>query len=141
MLLTLLFGVLEVGRLVATNQQVQVAAREGARYAVGNELSTNGIARYTDCAEIRSATRRLSNLADLTDSAIVIQRDDGPSTTATTICNPSNPDKTDFDRGDRIIVTVNHRFTFIAPLVGLFFGGGVDLDATERRTIITPLNP
>ena len=137
-LFLILFGVLEVGRLVGTNQQVQMAAREGARYGVGIGTSTNGDARYTDCAEIREATRRLSNLADLADSDIVIQRDGGPSTTVTTICNPSDPASSDFSRGDRIIVTVTHNFSFVVPLIDDFFGGGVTLRATERRTIFIP---
>src|SRR5690606_35259323 len=76
----LVFGVIEIGRLIATYTSVSAAAREGARYAVAVSESpfTPGVPRYADCAGIKEAAKAKSVLVDLDDSDIFIGWDTGP---------------------------------------------------------------
>src|SRR5512139_1149020 len=74
LLLLLIFGILELGRLVFTYSSVVNASREAVRYgsATGLKAAGSTTLRYADCAGIRAAAKKVSFSANVTDSDIVI---------------------------------------------------------------------
>ena len=123
LLLMLMYGVIEFGRVILVFSSVFTASREGARYGsvAGN---------YTDCAGIRNAAIRTGTFAGVQSGQISINYDHGPGTSTYSSCNSS----LDPDSGDRIIVSVNVPFQpFLLPYVGLF---NFNIQSTSRRTIL-----
>ena len=114
-ILMLIFGIIEGGRLMLTYASVAAAGREAARYAAGIGNLSSGIIMYNDCAGIRDAAKRIGAFAGVNDDDIHIFHDTGPGTTITEYCNPSNT--TSIDRGDRITVAIDVAFSLVAPLV------------------------
>ena len=70
-LLLVVVGVLEMGRLLFVYSSVTSASREGARYgsAVGQ---VNGVPRYQDCGGIRSAALKAGAFANMQADDIAI---------------------------------------------------------------------
>jgi hypothetical protein len=66
LLLVLLFGVIEFGRMIFVYSVVYTASREGARYgsAAGNDNAA-GVPNYMDCDGIKAAAERLAILANV----------------------------------------------------------------------------
>ena len=122
-LLLVVLGIIEFGRLFATFAMVSGAARSATRYgtAVGN--SALGTPYYLDCSGIRDAAKRAAvALVSLGDSEITIEydRDDGAGGTAV-IANCNSPDPaplaTDLLNGDRLVVTVAATYSPMVPIV------------------------
>ena len=94
-LFLIVFGMIEVGRLLFIYGAVTNAAREAARYGSATGVDTNAtdgvdIMRYNDCAGIRSAAMNMGFLANLQSTDVVIEFDTGPNTTRTTAnCYPA----------------------------------------------------
>ena len=82
-LLMLLYGILEAGRLLFIYSSVVTASRQAVRYGSATGVGTGGVVRYRDCAGIRAAAQRTDFLNSFEDSDILIYHDDGP--------DPSNP--------------------------------------------------
>ena len=76
-LLLLVLGVIEMGRLLFFYSSITSASREGARYgsAVGKVDSTTD--RYEDCDGIRDSALRAGAFANLTADDIDIEYDNG----------------------------------------------------------------
>jgi hypothetical protein len=99
-LLLLLYGILEAGRLLFIYSTIVTSSRQAVRYgsatgqgqdytALGGPNNT-GIPRYQDCYGIRLAAQRVDFLNAVQDNDIIIQWDDGPTdTTPTTVCDGS----------------------------------------------------
>lgn len=139
MLLLLLWGTVEVGRLVAVWNGVNTAAREGARYGIATGLSTNGGPRYTDCDEISAAAVALSGLADLTPASVSISYDHG-SGSPFHDCTSGDPTASAIVHGDRVVVTASQTFQSGIPLVRDFLGP-MTLTGTDTRTIFKEASP
>ena len=73
LLLVLLYGLLEAGRLLFIYSTVVTASRQAVRYgsATGQGLTTT-IPRYQDCAGIRLAAQKVDFLNSFNDDDIVI---------------------------------------------------------------------
>ena len=82
-LLMLLYGILEAGRLLFIYSTIVTASRQAVRYGSATGVGTGGVLRYQDCAGIRAAAQRADFLNSFDDSDILIYHDDGP--------DPSNP--------------------------------------------------
>jgi hypothetical protein len=92
LLMTLMVGIIEVGRLFFTYSSVAVASREAARYASASGTSINNVPYYLDCMGIRSAAKRVGFFAGISDDNIYITYDDGPgSSYYLAACSPANP--------------------------------------------------
>ena len=92
LMLTLMLGIIEVGRLFLTYSSVAVGSREAARYASASGMSINNVPYYLDCMGIRSAAKRVGFFAGLSDDNIYITYDNGPgSTYYSTSCSPASP--------------------------------------------------
>ena len=130
-LLLVILGIIEMGRLLFFYSSVASASREGARYgsAVGN---VNGTPYFADCDGIRAAALKAGSFAGLENGDIEILYDDGITMTAA-----SCPPNTRIDLKDRIVVSASGTFTPIVPLVDIFFpDDGIDVSSVTGRTII-----
>jgi Flp pilus assembly protein TadG len=127
-LLALLFGVIEFGRMLFIYTATTSASREAARYGAVIGVTSGGVVRYNDCTGIRDAAKRLGSLAGIQDSDIQIDYDDGPSTAVYATCPPGQA-----NQGDRIQVQVTAHYTPIVPLIQL---PGFSFQSITARTLV-----
>jgi Flp pilus assembly protein TadG len=125
--LLLVYGLLEVGRVIFTISSVATASREAVRYASATGLiSTTGspIRSYQDCAGIRNTARRVGFLLNLQDNQIRIYYD-RPNATPTPVpiteyCQPGYTSSAlALNPGDRVFVNVTTQWNLIVPIVPL----------------------
>jgi hypothetical protein len=152
-LLMLLYGILEVGRLLFTYSSVVNATRQAVRWGSttgmgdgGNPGTNSGIPRYQDCAGIRASAQRGDYLDVFEDGDITITYDMGPGVANTlpdTECDGSSdtgivlPTGSDANKG-RIIVSIDYDFKAIIPKLVPFVSRTIN--ATSARTIITSIS-
>jgi Flp pilus assembly protein TadG len=135
MLLLLLVGILEVGRLIFMSTSVTTASREAARYGAAWGVNGPGF-QYKNCAGIREAAKRVAILVNITNSNILIQYDKGPGTSLYPFtCDAVSGEDPDVvvNSGDRIIVTVTANYSPMVLVVPLTSRPMV---AQSARTII-----
>lgn len=129
----LVFGVFETGRMIYVYNAVLTATREAARYgSAGDSDAANP--RYKDCAGIRAVAKRLGGLANIQDADILISYDKGPGTaTIAATCPPS----VEIAGGvDRVVVQVSAKFQPFAALVNFPL---MTFQSTVARTIIVKI--
>jgi Flp pilus assembly protein TadG len=143
LLLTLLYGILEAGRLMFIYASTVTAARQATRYGSATGNNTAGIPYYKDCAGIRNAAKRVGFLAPFADANIVITYDTGPGTAdlAWTCAPGAAFSGGTAATGDRVKVCVS---TTWAPIVGALVplrwsgvqncGGTVTNNAITKRS-------
>lgn len=131
-LLMLVFGVIEFGRLLFAYSAITTGTREAARYGAGSGLVGGSQARYQDCQGIREAAKRISGLAGINDGDIVIAYDEGPGKASLGTC-PVGGTGPALELGDRIIVTVNGQFQPVVPIVNV---PPLEITSVARRTIL-----
>lgn len=138
LLLLIIFGLLEMGRLVFVYTAVLNASREAARYGAATG-DVGGVLQYDDCVGIRTAAIRVGFLANIPnnpndDSVVRIRYDQGPGSPATQTCpTPANWVNT----GSRILVTVSVPYTPMVPLVPL---QPLTITSTNARTLLGAIN-
>lgn len=131
-LLLLLFGILETGRLVFFSTTVWTAAREGARFATTVD-DAGGTPNYLDCAEIRAAAKA-KIVTRIEDADITIAyRDPTGATVADCGLGPA-PTAALVPSGSTVEVTVSGTYEAVVPIVAVFLDG-VGLDSRQTRTI------
>ncbi len=144
LLLLLLYGILEAGRLLFTYSTVVTASRQAVRYGsatgIGNGTGNPDEPRYQDCDGIRAAAQATGYLGAF--NTVTIKHDIGPSTTQTDYCvstsaltDPSFTPNT--NNTSRISVTVEKQFT---PLVKLVPFAPRNIVATSARTILVSVS-
>jgi TadE-like protein len=143
LLLLLLYGLLEAGRLLFIYSTIVTASRQAVRYgsATGQGLTTT-VPRFQDCAGIRLAAQKVDFLNAFNDDDIHIYHDDGPDPANSSVgLNEQeycfNPTPTDpWDPGNtnnkRLIVTINGDYLPIIPKLIPF---------VKRSQDSTPPNP
>jgi hypothetical protein len=129
LLLLIVYGVIEFGRLLATYSMLTTASREGARYGAAAGDVGNAVPHYADCAGIRAAAKKQAILVNLRDEDIEIGYDRGPGTTVSLGCPPAEA----VHLGDRIIVKVDGGFEPLVPLVNI---PEMDIQLKTARTIL-----
>src|SRR5688572_17286906 len=77
-LLMLLYGILEAGRLLFIYSSIVTASRQAVRYGSATGIGPNGVPRYQDCAGIRASANRADFLNAFQDEDIHIFYDEGP---------------------------------------------------------------
>src|SRR6266498_441456 len=82
-LLMVIYGILEVGRLIFIYSSVVTSAREAVRYGALVGVNEAGDPFYQDCAGIRNTAKKVGFFLNLQDADLLIQYDTGPGTTAT----------------------------------------------------------
>jgi len=136
-LVALVIGIIEVGRIMIIYAAVTNASREAVRFgsAVGFN-DTTYYRKYQYCAGIRDAAKRSAFLANVQDSNIVIEYDHGPSTSAFDTC-PSGVTKDTTivvtTGQDRVKVTVTATYTPITSLIPI---SSRTITSVSARTIL-----
>jgi len=135
-LMMILVGILEVGRLVFMYAAVNNASREAARYASAFGLDDTGAyLKYQYCKGIEDAAKRSAFFTPLT---VTITYDSGPNTSSFHTCTP---DSNGVDTGvsvnngtdlDRVNVTVSANYS---PMVNLIPIGSRTITSSSARTI------
>ena len=117
-IMVLVLGIFEFGRLIFVYTTITSASREAARYGAGVGSTNAGTFLYNDCNGIRAAALRIGRFAGLKDLDIHIYHDQGPDTTQIEYCkNPT--DSVNFRPDDRISVKVDVVYDPIMPLVNI----------------------
>ncbi len=137
-LLMIIYGLLEVGRLIFIYSTVVSASREAARYGSATGLNDAGdILRYKDCAGIREAAQNVDFLDVISDANISITYDTGPFTSIYSTCPGPIGGPTDTQINtpplSRIKVQVSATFTPLAAIVPL---NPITFALSNARTII-----
>ena len=118
-LLLLVLGIVEFGRLLTAISSVSTASRDAARYAASVGETPAGTPHYQDCLGIREAARKV---AVFVDPSMVIKYDvDGPGgTLPVEYCQVGKTtDPIQVSLGARISVRVTDVFKPLVPLVKL----------------------
>ncbi len=135
-LLMLLYGLLETGRLLFTYSSVVNATRQAVRWGSTTGVGTDGVtSRYKDCAGIRASAQRGDFLNVFDDADIKIWYDNGPNTggyPGIGTC-PMNIN----GNLSRINVSIDYDFKAIVPKLVPFVSRTIN--ATSARTIITSI--
>jgi hypothetical protein len=131
LLLMLVYGVIEAGRLLFIYSAVFTSTREGARYGSASGDVGGGIPHYQDCSGILSAVKRVASFAGVQNSDIHIAYDHGPNTGTpfSAVCPSLNP----VTLNDRIIVSVTAYYSPIVPLVNF---SPIQINSHTARTIL-----
>lgn len=120
-LLLVMYGLIESGRLLFLYASVVTAARQAVRYGSVTGVNAGGTPYYNDCAGIRATAKGFGFIQPFRDADITIQYDNGPERQGTpqywfdgdcpisTLAHPVN--------GDRIYVRVSTQYSPIVPLV------------------------
>jgi hypothetical protein len=147
LLLMLLYGILEAGRLLFMYSTVVTASRQAVRYGsatgTGNGTGNPNERRYEDCDGIRAAASKVGYIGAF--DTITIAYDDGPTGTITPpipFCanlalTDNTPSPADFPRTDnrsRILVTVEKEFVPLVPQIVPFLTRTIS--ARSARTVI-----
>ncbi|MBE9474924.1 MAG: pilus assembly protein, partial [Chloroflexi bacterium] len=132
LLLILVFGIIEAGRLLFIYSAVLSSSREAARYGSAAGEITGYIPYYGDCDGIRAAAMRIGRFAGVSATDVSISYDHGPtSSTNFAICPLGGNEY--INLGDRITVQVVATFQPLLPLVNF---QPIPISAITRRTII-----
>lgn len=155
-LLLLLYGIIEAGRLLFIYSTVVTASRQAARYGTttgdgGGATPVYGapratVPRYNDCAGIRGAANAAGFLSGAGFDQINIAWDTGPGPGSTThpMCpagtptevsgTPSGPGGDLDGNSSRLVVTVTENFVPLLPKLVPFIARPIT--ATSARTIL-----
>lgn len=136
-LLTLMFGLIELGRLLVTYSMVITSSREAIRYGVTVGENASGIPHYLDCDGMKAAGLRIGRYGGLTADEIDVKYDlgniGGPLYTCADVS--AFPEVLD-GYGHRLVITVSKTWSSIIPFLNL---GDVPISAASSRTIIKDL--
>jgi hypothetical protein len=134
LLMMLVIGVMEMGRLIYIYSAVTTASREGARYGFSLGQTPGGVPYYEDCDGIREAARASTSIAGISTADIHIHFDNGPGTEIASYCPP-----TSVEHGTRIVVSVSSTFDAIVPLLPI---PSFEISSTAKRSIVAvDVNP
>lgn len=140
-LLLLLYGVLETGRLLFIYSSTITAARQAVRYGSATGELDNGTAYYNDCDGIRAAAKKVGFINRFEDADINITYDGGVNSgNGSSIALNPNPACGSFatpKNGDRIIVEVTEQWVPIVSIVPL---KPFTITSTSERTILASVD-
>jgi Flp pilus assembly protein TadG len=139
-LMMILVGIFEVGRLLFIYTAVTNASREAARFGSALGYDDAGNHKYKDCAGIRNMARKSAYFLNLTDANITIQYDQGPSnlTPFASCTAPSGEDSsvllhTGNADPDRVVITITASYS---PLIRLIPISSRTITSKSARTIL-----
>ncbi len=135
-LLILLVGILEVGRMIFIYAAVNNASREAARFGSAWGKDDSGLIKYKHCAGIRNMARRSAWFLNLPNGNISINYDGGPGTSQKNVCDALSGEDVDVNNivsGDRVNVTVTATY---GPVVKLIPINPRNITSKSSRTIL-----
>ena len=144
-LLLIVYGLIETGRLLFIYSSVNNASRQAVRYGSTTGDGPNGVPRFEECAEIRAAAQSADFLNAFDDNDIVITYDTGDATPITgntyDTCDGSGIsggsttiDKIAENPGMRITVTIDADFNALMPNIVPFLSR--TFTAISSRTLL-----
>ncbi|MBK8418938.1 TadE/TadG family type IV pilus assembly protein [Candidatus Villigracilis saccharophilus] len=141
-LLILVFGLMETGRLIFIYASTVSAAREAVRYGSAMGRNADNVPLYQDCEGIRRAAQTVGFINSFDDADIQITYDGGidDDTGAEIPLNPANPSCGSFSsvkNGDRIKISVSTQWEPIVSIVPL---EPFTITSTSERTIIASIS-
>ncbi len=141
-LLILVFGLMETGRLIFIYASTVSAAREAVRYGSAMGRNADNVPLYQDCEGIRRAAQTVGFINSFDDADIQITYDGGidDDTGAEIPLNPANPSCGSFSsvkNGDRIRISVSTQWEPIVSIVPL---EPFTITSTSERTIIAAIS-
>ena len=118
-LLVLLVGILETGRMLLIYTAVTNASREAARYASAVGQDTSGYYKYKYCKGIRDTADKSIFLVDKSTVVMVITYDHGPGTTQFAQCNATAGEDSGVSvtTGDRVKITIQADYKPMLKLI------------------------
>lgn len=131
-LLLLVYGIIELGRLLFIYSSVTTSSREAARYGSAAGKVGGTTPRYLDCAGILSAAQRSAILTPVNASNITITYDHGPGTSQIAPSCPAAQSQ-EIVLGDRINVQVTVNYVPLIPFVRF---PTIPISSTTGRTIL-----
>lgn len=129
LLLMLVLGIIEFGRLLFVYAAVNTASREAARYGSAAGDNGSGTLRYADCGGMIAAAQRVGILANIT--GINISYDSGPGTP--TVYASCPPGKIEGGK-HRVVVSISASYHPLVPLPNI---GNLTFNAKSARTILS----
>ena len=137
-LMLLLVGILEAGRMIFIYSAVNNASREAARYASAVGLDDTGTYnKFQYCSAIREVAKRSAFLITLADADIDVNYDKGPATVGTPFdtcpLGTTSDSSISIVSGDRVTVTVRATYS---PMVTLVPIGSRPFTSISSRTIL-----
>ena len=133
LVLALVFGLIEAGRLFFIYSAVNAASHEAARYGSAVGDVGGAIEHYRDCAGIRAAAKRIGGLAGVSDAGVNISYDHGPGSGSSFASCPLPSDE-NLALGDRVIIQVTANYQPIVPLVNF---SSFPINSVTRRTVLS----
>ena len=130
-LLLLILGIIEVGRLIFFYSSVFAATREATRYGAAAGNNPSGTPYYLDTAGIKAAAVRVGFFAGIKASDVLIWYDLGPDDDRHVTAQPYPTDIT--SPWMRVVVKVTAFFNPIAPLINFSM---IPVSFTNARTIM-----
>ena len=160
-LLLVLYGLIETGRLLFIYSSVNNASRQAVRYGSTTGIGPNGVQRFEDCAGIRAAAQSADFLNAFDDGDIYITYDRGDATQPKkTLADSPDPAPGTYDTCDgsgipggsatiddiaenpgmRVTVSIDGDFTALLPNIVPFLSrtvaGGNPIEAVSSRTLL-----
>lgn len=141
-LLLVVYGLIETGRLLFIYSSVNNATRQAARYGSTSGIGPNGVERYKDCAGIRETAKSSDFLRAFrnNDANITITYDHGPGTSAFDTCDGTVDNGVNPSQGDRVVVSIQADFNTIVPnivpILSRTVANGRPIVATSARTLL-----
>lgn len=141
--LLIVYGIIEFGRMLFIYNSTTSAAREGTRYgAAAGDVTGSMLPHYADCDGIMNATLRSGRFAGLTTDNVTIGYDHGPNIAFPEAgeCPPYDQYGMDLINNgmpylyDRIVVEV---VTHYEPIVNIPGISGFDIHSQNARTILS----
>ncbi len=132
-LLLLVLGVVEFGRMMILFSSVSTASRDAVRYAVSVGENSAGVPHYQDCQGIREAAAQVAVFAD--PSVVITYDSDGPSGAAPVeYCQAGKDlDPIEVSLGTQISVTLTDVYNPLLPIVEL---PTIPISAETARTVL-----
>lgn len=128
LLLLVIFGIIELGRMVVIYTSVSSSSREAARYASASGRSGSNVPYYLDCDGIRASAKRVAVFVPIQDANIQISYDHGPNTG---VFSNTCPASGEVKLGDRVIVRAVAQYQSILGLLPSF-----NINSETARTIV-----
>jgi len=139
-LLLVLYGLIETGRLLFIYSSVNNASRQAVRYGSTTGIGPNGVQRFEDCGGIRAAAQSADFLNAFDDGDIVITYDTGDVATTTYDTCDGATDNIPETPGMRVTVSIDADFTALMPNIVPFLSrtvaGGNPIEAVSSRTLL-----
>jgi Flp pilus assembly protein TadG len=143
-LLALLIGIIEFGRLMFIYSAVTNSSRNAVRYASAVGFSDSGYTKFNYCDGIFQTAKKSAYLVNITTSDININYDSGPGTSQKAVCDLFSATQTDPDvtpsvvsSGDRVTVTITAQYK---PMLKLIPIPARPIKSVSSRTILGIVN-